>query len=264
MALLALGVFIGIIMALTGSGGGIIAVPLLVMLFGLTLQDAAPIALCAVALASGVGAILGFYRNELRYRAASLMAFAGIATAPIGLFIAPYISSTLLSSMFIGLLLWVSWKTVFQKKMQQGVDQKNYFVCEHDQTTARLIWTRRCAKILVVTGAITGFLSGLLGVGGGFIMVPALSRYTNLPVRSIIATVLCVAALVSLSAVVSSLWHGLLNIQLAALFSSGALIGLIVGEVIGSKVSDQFSRRLFVTLALVVALSMAFKLLLAR
>ena len=59
----------------------------------------------------------------------------------------------------------------------------------------RLRWTAPCAWAQAGTGAVSGVLSGLLGVGGGFVIVPSLSRFTNLQMRSIVATSLAVIAL---------------------------------------------------------------------
>ena len=66
-------------MGLTGAGGGILSVPLLVFFLGLPIAEAAPIALCAVALASSIGAILGLRDKILRYKAAGFMAIFGLA-----------------------------------------------------------------------------------------------------------------------------------------------------------------------------------------
>lgn len=55
--------------------------------------------------------------------------------------------------------------------------------CFWDARRGRFVWTSKCAQVLTVSGAIAGFLSGLLGVGGGFVIVPALQRHTDLATR---------------------------------------------------------------------------------
>ena len=76
-----LGAIIGAILALTGAGGGILAVPLLVFGLGLSMVEAAPIGLLAVGLAASVGAVLGLRQGIVRYRAAGFVAGIGILMA---------------------------------------------------------------------------------------------------------------------------------------------------------------------------------------
>lgn len=80
--------------------------------------------------------------------------------------------------------------------------------CQLGYDQGRLIWNWRCARALAWAGIVTGFLSGLLGVGGGFVVVPALKKATNLPIQSILATSLAVIALISAVSVVSAALAG--------------------------------------------------------
>ena len=75
-------------------------------------------------------------------------------------------------------------------------------------TDQRLTWTLPCARALTGTGLLSGLTSGLLGVGGGFVIIPALTRYTDLNPRSIQRTSLAVIALVSLSGVTAAALKG--------------------------------------------------------
>jgi uncharacterized membrane protein YfcA len=74
-----LGSVIGLVLAVTGAGAGVLAVPLLVFVLHLPLQQAAPVALAAVGMASAVGAVLGLREGIVRYRAAALIGAMGIA-----------------------------------------------------------------------------------------------------------------------------------------------------------------------------------------
>ena len=85
LAALSLGVVVGAVLGLTGAGGGILAVPALVVGLGWSMQQAAPVALIAVAGGAAVGAIEGFRRRLVRYRAAILMAATGIPVTFIGI-----------------------------------------------------------------------------------------------------------------------------------------------------------------------------------
>ncbi len=111
----------------------------------------------------------------------------------------------------------------------------------------------------MVAGSWAGFLSGLLGVGGGFVIVPALKRYTDLPVQSIVATSLGVLALISTGGVIFSALSGNFDLMLAAPFSVGALGGLLIGRSIGKKLSGPRLQQIFALLTLVVAVSLTIK-----
>src|SRR3989304_4358956 len=82
-----LGFVIGIILALTGAGGGVIGVPLLVFGAHLSIAEAAPIGLMAVFIASTLGAVLGLKAKTVRYKSALLMAGAGMLLSPLGLWL---------------------------------------------------------------------------------------------------------------------------------------------------------------------------------
>jgi uncharacterized membrane protein YfcA len=109
------------------------------------------------------------------------------------------------------------------------------------------------------SGGVAGFLSGLLGVGGGFVIVPALKRYTDLPVQSIVATSLGVLAVISAGGAVFSAASGNLDLLLAAPFSLGALAGLLIGTAFGKKISGPRLQQIFAVLTFVVAISLMIK-----
>ena len=101
-----LGAIIGAVLALTGAGGGILAVPLLVFGLGLSMVEAAPVGLLAVGMAAAVGALLGLRQGVVRYRAAAFVALIGIATAPFGLMLAHQLSNAPLALTFAMVLVY--------------------------------------------------------------------------------------------------------------------------------------------------------------
>jgi hypothetical protein len=112
---------------------------------------------------------------------------------------------------------------------------------------------------MVVSGSIAGLLTGLLGVGGGFVIVPALQRYTNLVMQSIISTSLAVIALVSMTGVVSSVLAGSLNWAIAIPFCAGALTGIIGGRLISSRLAGPQLQYSFAVVSVLVAAGMIYK-----
>jgi uncharacterized membrane protein YfcA len=249
-------------MGLTGAGGGILSVPLLVFFLGLPIAEAAPIALCAVALASSISAILGLKNKILRYKAAGFMAICGLALSPVGLWLAPKIPNAPLQILFSLILLSVAIRLYRQACNEiKGISQESRKPppCLMNPSIGKIQWTLPCARVLMFAGSLAGFLSGLLGVGGGFIIVPALKRYTDLPVKSIVATSLGVLAIITGGSAIFSAVNGRLNILIAAPFALAALGGLLMGQLLGKKLSGPYTQLIFSIFTLVISIGLLIK-----
>lgn len=259
---IALGLTVGIIMSLTGAGGGILAVPLLVFGVQLGVSQAAPVGLMAVGMAAALGAVLGLKAGVVRYKAALLMATTGVMLAPVGVWLGGRMDNRWLSILFALILFFVAYRTYRQANSDQknlGQTDNQEPPCVVSTDTGRFIWTTPCARALAGSGSVAGLLSGLLGVGGGFVMVPALKRYTDLPMQSIIATSLAVIALVSISGVTSSVLAGKLNWAIALPFTAGALVGMLGGRLISSFLAGPQLQKGFAVVSAVVAAGMMAK-----
>lgn len=262
---LGLGLVVGVILALTGAGGGILAVPLLVFGMHMGLAQAGPIGLLAVGMAATLGAILGLREGIVRYRAAFLIAASGMILSPLGLWIAKRIDNRWLSVLFAVTLLLVATRTFRQARQSTpppAQARPEIYPCMRDADKGRFVWTSACAGALALSGTVAGFLSGLLGVGGGFVMVPALQRYTNLDMRAVVATSLAVIALVSLAGVVASAVNGGMTWPVALPFSGGALAGMLGGQVIAARLAGRHLQLGFAAVSGAVAVGMLARALL--
>jgi len=262
---LLLGLAVGLILALTGAGGGILAVPLLVFGTHIGVAQAGPIGLMAVGMAAALGALLGLRAGVVRYRAALLIAMTGMLFSPAGLWLAHRIDNRWLGVLFALVLLYVALNTF--RKTRAGhraavEEAARRPVCQRGAGTGRFIWTRPCARALALSGSIAGLLSGLLGVGGGFVMVPALQRHTDLAMQSAVATSLAVIALISAAGVATSAASGTLAWGIALPFSAGALAGMLGGRTLSARLSGPHLQRAFATVSAVVAVGMIAKTLL--
>lgn len=249
----ALGAVIGLVLALTGAGGGVLAIPLLVFGLHLPLQQAAPVGLVAVGLASAIGAFLGLRQRIVRYRAAAVIGVAGMLMAPLGVFLAQRLPNPPLLGAFALVLMYTAWRMLRRGGLtEQSADAVPCRV----STDQRLTWTQPCARALAGTGLVSGLLSGLLGVGGGFVIVPALTRYTNLEMRSIQATSLAVIALVSVSGVSAAAVGGALPWAVALPFASGAVLALLIGRQLAGKLNPKRLQQAFAWFTLSISILM--------
>jgi hypothetical protein len=257
-----LGLIVGGILALTGAGGGILAVPLLVFGSHVLVAEAAPIALLAVGMAAALGAGLGLKARIVRYRSALLVAAMGVLLSPIGLWLAHRTHNRWLTVVFAVVLLYVAWTTF--RRARGGFPEGDSELarrepCIRDSATGRFVWTWRRARALALSGSATGVLSGLLGVGGGFVLVPALQRYTDLEMRSTVATSLAVIALISTSAVIAAIVAGALRWNIAIPFTAGALAGMIGGRGAAARIAGPKLQVAFAVTSALVALAMIVK-----
>jgi uncharacterized membrane protein YfcA len=251
---LILGTLIGLVMALTGAGGGVLSIPLLVFGLHLPVQQAAPVGLVAVGLAAVLGAALGLRQGIVRYRAAALIGAVGMVVAPLGVALAQRLPNRPLLGAFAGVLMYTAWRML--KSPTPAAALTDSVLCRANPLDQRLIWTRPCARALAGTGLIAGLLSGLLGVGGGFVIVPALRRYTDLEIRSIQATSLAVIALVSSSGVVAAALHGPVLWTVALPFAVGAAAALLVGRQLANILDGTRLQQAFAWFCLLVAVLM--------
>lgn len=255
-----LGLFTGLVLALTGAGGSILAIPLLMFSLHLNIIQVAPIALLAVMSAASVGAIQGLKKGIVRYKTAVLIATFGIAFAPLGVWLAILAPTHYLSLIFAVILIYVAADMWKRDNSTLGSSENNVAPpCEINPATSKLFWTAFCTKRLVITGAVAGMLSGLLGVGGGFVIVPSLRKVSNFDSQTIIATSLTVIALVSAGSVATYLLHGDIHWKIAVPFVTSTIASMFAFRLVSHKIPDKFSQRSFAVLAILAALLMLLK-----
>lgn len=248
----AIGLFVGFVLALTGAGGSVLAIPLLMLGLNLSFNQAAPIALLAVMLASIIGTIQGLRLGLVRYKTAMLIASFGIAFAPIGVWAAAHAPSQLLHFIFTFVLFFVSWHMWHQPAQTTNQNLPD-MPCTINKVTSKLYWTAFCTKRLVATGVITGFISGLLGVGGGFVIVPSLQKVSNFSMPTIVATTLMTVVLVSIASIVSYSLAAPLQWKIAIPFVFSTMTGLFLLSRLNHNIPAKISQRAFAILVVLAA-----------
>ncbi|WP_457326099.1 TSUP family transporter, partial [Roseateles sp. P5_E11] len=193
--------------------------------------------------------------GTVRYRAASLIGAAGMLAAPVGVLCAQIVPNGPLLIAFAFVLGWSGW-CMYRRSLPTAERALASALppCVLNADTGRLNWTRPCARALAATGACSGLMSGLLGVGGGFLIVPALTRFTDLPAKSVVNTSLSVIALVSVAGVASSASHGLIEWSIAIPFTCGAGAALVACRGVRPRLAVATSQRAFAALSLLAAL----------
>ncbi len=243
------GLAIGLLMTMTGAGGGALAVPLLLFTTALRIQDAAALSLATVGLVALMRSAWGLREGVVRYRAAAWMGGIGMLVAPLGVLGAARVPQRPLLVAFGVFLLWSGWRM-----LRPAALARHDPPCRRGAASPRLVWTRACTLALARVGAQAGLASGLLGIGGGFIIIPGLQRHTDLDVRSIQATSLAVMCLVAGSGVAAAAGHGHLPGPQLLPLASGALVGGLLGMRLNRRVAVERIRLLFAAVGAGVAL----------
>lgn len=257
-----LGAIVGTTLGLTGSGGGVISIPILVFILGLTLPQAIPISLMTTCISAYIGAGIGLKNGLLRYKAAIFMFFAGLITTPLGMYVAHRTPQKYLIIVFL-LLLVVGIYSMLKKMKtelpQEMVDNEIPVPCKLNEN-GKFIWNKITTTLMGVIGLIIGFFSGLLGAAGGFVVVPALSRISNLTMESIAATSLGVVALVGTSNIIFSAANGNVNWDIGLFFTLGGALGMMIGSYFVEKLSQFTLQVLYVSISACTAIGFAISL----
>lgn len=248
------GLLVGMVLGLTGAGGSILAVPALMTLTHWPLSQVAPAALLAVAAAAITGSVEGLRSGIVRYRAAALMALCGLPAAPIGLQAAVWMPESILLGLFSLILFWVGLRTLrgtfHRPEPAVGGRPARMPPCRLDERTGRFAWPLGCLAAMSALGVLTGGLSGLLGVGGGFVIVPGLRRISDLPVHSIVATSLLVVALTAAETIaVAAVSDRLPPLGPILPFVAANVIGMLAARRLAASLSANVISRAFALIA---------------
>lgn len=259
------GMVVGLSLGLTGGGGSIFAVPLLVYGLDVPPREAVGISLAAVGATALVGALRRLSRGEVEVRTGLVFAAAGMLGAPVGSWLGGLVPDSLLLGLFAALMVLVAarmWVRAGshpdEARALRGsaepipADEKGP-ACRRDPS-GQLQLTSRCFAVLIAAGLAAGVLSGLFGVGGGFVIVPALVLVTGMGIHRAVATSLLVIALVSVSGVGSYLAAGRpLPWAFAGLFVLGGVTGMELGTRLGRRIGGPGLQKLFAAAMVAVA-----------
>ena len=252
------GVALGVGLGALGGGGSILAVPVLVYVLGQTPTQATTGSLVVVGLGAVVGAVAA--RREGRVLLARGLAFGGVATggAVLGARLSTHVGDTVLMASFSVLLLVVGTLMAVRLLHRNAPASRT---SEHEPIVAfRPAFVCRCPRALrvLVTATGVGLLTGFLGVGGGFLVVPALVLALGLPVAEAAGTSLVVIAVTSTAALLVRTGSGVTPDWTAvAVLTAATVVGSLAGSRLASRTDPRRLAAAFTGLVLAVAAATA-------
>ena len=232
----ALAVLVGISLGLLGGGGSILTVPLLAYVAGLEPKPAIATSLLVVGVTSAVGAITHARAGRVRWRVAAVFGAAAMVGAYTGGRLARFVPGSVL---LIGFALIMIAAAIAMLRGRRDIG---------DESAGPL----PIGKILL-QGAAVGLISGLVGAGGGFLLVPALALLGGLPMPVAVGTSLVVISMQSLAGFAGHLSGEAINWKLAAMVTAAAVVGSVIGGLLTSYVQPDMLRKAFGWFVLIMA-----------
>lgn len=252
-----LGVLIGVVVGALGGGGSILVVPVLVFIVGQDVVDATSTSLVVVGVASAVGAYGHWRSGRVRVTTGLVFGAVGVPGSVAGSLLNRRLDDDVLLLAFAGLILVAAWRIAVGcpscTRSGEAAALAGSAGESSLRTGVRTLAPARLAK-LAVSGTVVGFLSGLFGVGGGFLIVPALALALGFPMRQAVGTSLLVIVVNTAAAFVARLGTGSVDWGTTLLFTAAATAGVGVGKRVADRVDPQTMQRGFSALLVLVAL----------
>ena len=233
LALLSGGI-VGLLLGATGGGGSLVAIPLLVYVVGIPVQKASAMSLIVVGYSALFGAWQESRQKHVHAPAALVFSLTGVLGAWIGAQGHQLVSERVVLFLFGNLLLFMSLWTFWKPHTENG----------HEDTAEcaeHFSWP--CALKASAIGWGVGLLAGFFGIGGGFLIVPALMILLEFPIRLAMGTSFLIIALISIGGVIGHLNLASLDLVLTGLVLVGSVLGLVYGSKVTQSIASHQLRR---------------------
>jgi uncharacterized protein len=249
---------IGLSLGLIGAGGSILTIPAFVYILRIDPLTSAVYSMFVVGACSLVGGIRSLYSRLVDLRVAALFGIASILGVlasrraifplipdPFVSFAGLRFSKSIVFMLCLSLLMFMAAVRILRPSRE--APHKN--LQPGDRKPGRL----------VLQGLVVGLITGLLGIGGGFLIVPALHLWARLPMKNAIGTTLLIIAVNSLFSFLNSYATVAIDWGLLAQFCMGSTLGILIGSLIGERVSGNGLRRIFGWFVLGISFFIVFK-----
>ncbi len=247
-----LAVVVGISLGLLGAGGSVLTVPIFVYVLGVEAKPAIAMSLGVVGATAIVAALTHLRGRNVSFRVAAIFGPAAMIGAYFGARLALYISGRAQLIGF-GMVLLVSAALMIRNARRGAVESPTAGVPRVDA---------RAALLLTLQGLGVGVLTAIIGVGGGFVIVPALVLIAGLPMRVAVGTSLVIISLNALSGFAGYLGNVEIDWPLVGTFTALAAAGTVAGSFWSRRVPQAKLKQMFAYLLIAVALYVLYRTLL--
>lgn len=245
------GLAVGLSLGLIGAGGAILSVPIFVLVLGHPTQVAVLEALVVTGSVALVSAVRAAIAQLVDFRRAAAFALPGLVGAWVGGPIGKMLDDRVQAGLFAVLALVAAWRLLGTRTEPPA-----------SEVPHRL--ERRALALALAVGFAIGVLTSVLGVGGGFLLVPALVLIARVPMKIAVGTSLAVIAVNSAVSVASNAHHSPETLEAAsrpamAIIASCGIVGSLVGSGFSQRLPAALLRRAFAGVLVLVAIAIAVK-----
>lgn len=234
---IALAILVGVSLGVLGGGGSILTVPMLTYVAGIDVKPAIATSLLVVGVTSAIAAISHSRAGRVRWRAAVIFGLAAMAGGYSGGLLAQFISGTALLIGFAVIMIAAG------AAMLQGRSDAPDIDTDHHLPALKAI----------LLGITVGAISGLVGAGGGFLLIPALVLLARLPMPIAVGTSLIVISMQSFAALAGHLATEHIDWRLATYVTAAAVVGALAGGRLVAFIDPVALRKLFGWFVLLMA-----------
>jgi len=229
------GVVTGLLLGLLGSGGSIVTLPALVYIVGVDVKPAMAMTFGIVAITAAFATIQHGRKGRVNLQVAAMFGLTGMAGTYLGARLGVWVPDTLQMAMFASIMLVAAWRMCISQPLQQIATGP---ALHADQCAFRL-------PHIAVHGVIVGVLTGMVGVGGGFLIVPALVLLSGLSIRDAVGTSLVVVALKSMAGFAGYVGEVDVDYGIMLGFALVAIIGSLAGALLSNRIPGERLKAVF-------------------
>ncbi|WP_022948834.1 sulfite exporter TauE/SafE family protein [Methylohalobius crimeensis] len=243
-----LSLLIGLTLGLLGGGGSILTVPILVYALHVPAKEAIATSLLVVGITSLVAMVQHAWKGSVSWRVGVIFGAAGMVGAFLGGWVARYIPSVLLLVGFALIMFATAWAML--RNGQNSRKPKR----EEGECLDCMAWGE-----IILHGLVVGAVTGLVGAGGGFLVVPALTLLGGLPMHLAIGTSLLVIFLKSMAGFIGYLSHVSVDYTLAGVVTGSAVVGSFLGSWLAHRIAAKHLRKTFAWFVIGMAIYILFQ-----
>jgi len=221
LSLSVIGVFIGTMSGFFGIGGGMILVPILLLL-GFDIKDAIGISIIQMVFSSLYGSYLNYKKGSLLIKEGIYIGLGGFIGGYIGAYVTQFLSDEILHFLFFGILLFALFRLLFSPLYEEEHNYKNLN-----------------QMLLFIIGVSIGIFSITLGIGGSIILTPLLVGLLHYPLKKAVSAGLFFVVFSSMAGFISRLSTGSIDFEHGFIVAFASLLGVVLGIYFKEKINTR-------------------------
>jgi len=241
-------VFVGLVLGLLGGGGSILSIPILVYFFQVEPTLAQAYSLFIVGVTSLVGAVPKYREHLVNIKTGFLFGIPSIA--------AIFITRNQIVPAIPDIVFSIGQISITKRELQLGLLAVLMVLASLQLIRGRKEVTSEKEDfkvlLLITEGTVIGFLTGIVGAGGGFLIIPALIFLTGLPFKTVVGTSLFIIAINSLMGFAGDVFQQTMDWKFLLTISSLAIGGILLGNIFSRRIASLYLRKMFGWFTLVV------------